>query len=106
MFRVATTGPTSSVTQRQSFAVLIAHMVLALAVLLSATMLCYSGKLDASAVIALFGAAVGLLGGNAQTLGASIVNGGPKPDYKQLAQTNPEELTRIMDTQNAAHTKA
>jgi hypothetical protein len=87
------------VTQRQSFAVLIAHMILSLAVLISASLLCYTGKLDASAVIALFGAAVGLMGGNAQALGASIVNGGPKPDYRQMGQSDPAALERMMDKQ-------
>lgn len=76
-------------TQRQSFAVLIAHMTLALAVLMAATFLCYTGKLDASAVVALMGAAIALLGGNAKELGQSITNGGPKPDYRLMAQTDP-----------------
>jgi hypothetical protein len=74
-------------------------MILASMVLGAATLLCYANKLDSSAVIALFGAAVGLLGGNAQSLGASIVNGGPKPDYGKLAASDPEELRRVLDKQ-------
>lgn len=76
-------------------------MVLSLAVLGAATLLCYAGKLDASAVIALFGAAIGLLGSNAQTLGNGIVNGGPKPNYDKLAASDPSELSRVLESQRA-----
>lgn len=74
-------------------------MVLSLAVLGAATLLCYAGKLDASAVIALFGAAIGLLGSNAQTLGTGIINGGPKPNYDKLGATDPAELSRVLSNQ-------
>lgn len=76
-------------------------MVLSLAVLGAATLLCYAGKLDASAVVALFGAAVALLGSNAKDLGTGIVNGGPKPNYDKLAQSDPAELGRVLESQRA-----
>lgn len=79
-------------TQRQSFALLIAHMLLALGILAAATVLCAIGKLQADAVIALFGAAVGLLGGNAQSLGQAAINGGPKPDLTKLAEQGSPKL--------------
>jgi hypothetical protein len=83
-------------TQKQAFATLLAHSVVALAILIAATVLCYAGKLSADAVVALFGAAIGLLGANAQTLGGQVINGGPKPNYDKLAQTNPAELERVL----------
>lgn len=83
-------------TQRQSFAVLVVHGLVAVAVLAAATLLCYSGKLDSGAVIALFGTAIGLLGANGQTLATQAINGGPKPDYNKLAQSNPLELERVL----------
>lgn len=83
-------------TQRQSFAMLVAHSLVAVAILIAATVLCMAGKLDASAVIALFGAAIGLLGANGQTLATQVVNGGPKPDYNKLAITDPSELARVL----------
>lgn len=83
-------------TQRQSFAVLVVHGLVAVAVLAAATLLCYSGKLDSGAVIALFGTAIGLLGANGQTLATQAINGGPKPDYNKLAQSNPAELERVL----------
>lgn len=86
-------------TQRQAFATLIAHSVVALAILIAATVLCYATKLSADAVVALFGAAIGLLGANAQTLGAQVINGGPKPNYDKLAQSNPSELERVLAAQ-------
>lgn len=83
-------------TQRQSFAVLVVHGLVAVAVLTAATILCYAGKLDSGAVIALFGTAIGLLGANGQTLATQAINGGPKPDYNKLATTNPAELERVL----------
>lgn len=89
-------------TQRQSFAVLVVHALVAIAVLSAATVLCYSGKLDSSAVIALFGTAIGLLGANGQALATQAINGGPKPDYNKLAQSNPAELERVLAGQRGA----
>lgn len=75
---------------------MIAHMILALSVLVAASILCAIDKLDSSAVIALFGAAIGLLGGNAQSIGTAVINGGPKPDYRMVAQVAPEQLAAIV----------
>lgn len=83
-------------TQRQSFAVLVVHGVVALAILLAATVLCYAGKLDASALVGLFGTAIALLGVNGAQLGSQIVNGGPKPNYDKLAKSDPAELGRVL----------
>lgn len=79
-------------TQAQSFRLLIAHMAVALGILAGATVLCAIGKLQSDAVIALYGAAVGLLGGNAQSLGQAAINGGPKPDLTKLAQSGRGDL--------------
>lgn len=78
---------------------LVVHAVIAIAVLAAATLLCYSGKLDSGAVIALFGTAIGLLGANGQTLATQAINGGPKPDYNKLARENPDELARVLAAQ-------
>lgn len=86
-------------TQRQSFAVLVVHAVVALSILLAATILCYAGKLDASAVVGLFGTAIALLGVNSGQLGQQIINGGPKPNYDKLGQNDPAELGRVLAAQ-------
>lgn len=90
-------------TQRQSFAVLVAHSVVAIAILIAATVLCYAGKLSADAVVALFGAAIGLLGANAQSLGSQVINGGPKPNYDKLAVSDPAALSAMMASQQGRH---
>lgn len=86
-------------TQRQAFATLIAHSIVALSILIAATVLCYAGKLSADAVVALFGAAIGLLGANAQVLGGQVINGGPKPNYDKLAVSDPQALAAMMAMQ-------
>lgn len=86
-------------TQRQSFYVLVAHLIVTIAVLIAATVLCGIGKLDQNAVVALFGAAIGLLGANGQSLGSAVINGGPKPDYNKLSQSDPAELSRVLEAQ-------
>lgn len=83
-------------TQRQSFAVLVLHAVVALSILLAATVLCYSGKLDASAVVGLFGTAIALVGVSSSQFSQQVTNGGPKPDYTKLALSNPDELARVL----------
>lgn len=60
-------------------------MIVSLAILAAATTLCAIGKLQSDAVIAIYGAAIGLLGGNAQSLGSAAINGGPKPDLNRMA---------------------
>lgn len=87
-------------TQKQSFAVLVVHAIVALSILLAATVLCYSGKLDASAVVGLFGTAIALLGVNSGQLGQQIINGGPKPNYDKLAVNDPEAFERLMQRQD------
>lgn len=79
-------------TQRQAFVALIAQSVVAIAVLVCATVLSASGHIDASAVTALFGAAIGLVGPATVSLGARAMNGGPQPDYATLARVAPHLL--------------
>lgn len=78
--------------------VLLAHMLVALGIITAATVLCAIGKLQSDALIALYGAAVGLLGGNAQSLGAAVINGGSKPDLTKLAESSPAALQQVMQT--------
>lgn len=83
-------------TQRQSFGVLIAHGVIALALLASAALLCALGKIDAAAFTGLAGAVLGFAGGAGITQGQAIINGGPKPDMTKLAQSDPDTLARYL----------
>lgn len=75
-------------TQGQSFRVLIAHMFVSILILAGATTLCALGKLQSDALIAIYGAAIGLMGGNAQSLGTAAINGGPKPNLDRMAETS------------------
>lgn len=63
--------------QRTSLIVLGFHGGIAVVVVLAATILCYHGTLDAAAVTAIYGAAIGLAGGASSALGSlsSAVNG-------------------------------
>lgn len=83
-------------TQRQSFGVLIAHGIIALALLASAAALCALGKIDAAAFTGLAGAVLGFAGGAGITQGQAIINGGPKPDYTKLGQSDPDALARLL----------
>ena len=77
-------------TQRQSFGVLIAHALIAMALIGAAASLGAIGVLDAAAVTGIFGAVLGFAGGAGISQGAAIINGGPKPDYGKLAQADPQ----------------
>ena len=83
-------------TQRQSFGVLIAHGVIALALITAASVLAGLHVLDASAVTAIFGAVIGFVGGAGISQGAAIINGGPKPDMTKLAQVDPAALSMLL----------
>lgn len=62
---------------KQSMIILGFHGGVAVVVVLAATLLCFHGSLDASAVTAIYGAAIGLAGGASSALGSlsSAVNG-------------------------------
>lgn len=62
---------------RQSMIILGFHGGIAVVVVFAATILCYHGTLDAAAVTAIYGAAIGLAGGASSALGslAGAVNG-------------------------------
>ena len=87
-------------TQRQSFGVLVAHALIALALIISASVLAALHVLDASAVTAIFGAVLGFAGGAGIAQGAAIINGGPKPDLTKLAATDPEAVARLLGKQS------
>jgi hypothetical protein len=84
-----------AVTQRQSLAVLLAQSVVAIAVLTASTVLAAMGKIDGAAVTAIYGAAIGLIGPATVTLGSAVINGGPRPDYRQLANASPEAAVAL-----------
>lgn len=84
-----------AVTQRQSLAILLAQTVVAVAVLVAATVLAALDKIDGAAVTAIYGAAIGLVGPATVTLGSAMINGGPRPDYRQLANASPEAAVAL-----------
>jgi hypothetical protein len=51
------------------------HFGTAVAVIAAATTLCAMGKIDASAVTALYGAAIGLVGGSGASFASVLRNG-------------------------------
>jgi hypothetical protein len=85
----------AAVTQRQSLFILLAQTAVAMCVLVAATVLGAMDKIDGSAVTAIFGAAIGLVGPATVTLGGSMLVGGPRPDYKQLANASPEAAAAL-----------
>lgn len=85
----------AAVTQRQSLAVLLAQSLVAVCVLTAATVLGALDKIDGSAVTAIFGAAIGLVGPATVTLGSAVINGGPRPDYKQMINSSPEAAVAL-----------
>jgi hypothetical protein len=82
-------------TQRQSFGVLIAHVLTALALIVAGSVLAAMHVLSGEAVTGLFGAVLGFVGGASVSQGASIINGGPKPDLNRLYGDNPEMAGRL-----------
>lgn len=88
-------GYASSVTQRQSLVILLAQTVIVIVALVAATVLCGMGRLDSASVMAIFGAAIGLTGPSTVSLGSQMINGGPKPDYAQLARSSPEAAVAL-----------
>jgi hypothetical protein len=76
--------------------VLIAHGLIALALITTTTVLGALHILDASAVTAIFGAVLGFAGGAGISQGAAIINGGPKPDMRLLGQTDPATLAAYL----------
>lgn len=86
-------------TQRQSFGVLIAHGVLAALLIVAASVLAALHVLDASAVTAIFGAVIGFAGGAGISQGSAIINGGPKPDWTKMVESNPELAARMLSRQ-------
>lgn len=76
------------VNAKQSLYVLALHGAIALAVVIAATVLAFHGALDAEAATAIFGAAIGLAGGSASSLGAlaGAVNGKSTITEASLAQ--------------------
>lgn len=84
-----------AVTQRQSLAILLAQTVVAVAVLTAATVLAALDKIDGAAVTAIYGAAIGLVGPATVTLGSAMINGGPKPDFAQIARSSPEAAVAL-----------
>lgn len=85
----------AAVTQRQSLAILLAQTAVAVAVLTAATVLGAMDKIDGSAVTAIFGAAIGLVGPATVTLGSAVINGGPRPDYKQIVNSSQEAAVAL-----------
>ena len=86
-------------TQRQSLAALLAQVSVGFAVLAGATVLCAMGKIDGSALTALYGSAIALASTAAAATSAAAINGGPKPDLTKLAETNPAMAERITSQQ-------
>lgn len=85
----------AAVTQRQSLVVLLAQTVVAVSVLIASTVLAALDKIDGAAVTAIYGAAIGLVGPATVTLGSAMINGGPKPDYSQLANSSKEAAVAL-----------
>lgn len=83
------------VTQRQSLAIMLAQTAVAVAVLAAATLLAAMSKIDGAAVMAIYGAAIGLVGPSTVTLGSAMINGGPKPDYRQLVNSSTEAAVAL-----------
>lgn len=75
--------------------VIIAHMVMGIAVLTGATVLCALGKLQSDSLVVLYTAAIALIAGNAKSLGDAAINGGPKPDLTKLAESDPRTAERV-----------
>lgn len=70
-------------TGRQSLALILAQTLVGLVVLACATYLAAVGKLEGEAVTALFGTAVGLVGGVTATVGYSTTNGAAQRQVTQ-----------------------
>lgn len=83
-------------TQRQSFGVLVMQGMIALAVIASVSVLGWAKVLSGEAVTGIIGAVLGLAGGASVAQSASIINGGPKPDWAKLAGTNPELIAQML----------
>lgn len=83
-------------TQRQSFYVLVMQGIIALAVVSSVSLLGWGGVLSGEAVTGVIGAVLGLAGGASVAQSSAIINGGPKPDWTKLVESNPELAARMM----------
>lgn len=79
---------------RQSLYIQIMHGVIVVIVVIAATILAYNGTLDSATVAVIFGAAVALAGGSAQSLGSlgQTVNG--KSMVSDAALANRETTLR------------
>lgn len=87
---------------RMPLLILLTHFLLSLAIVVAATVLAALHVLDPQACVAIFGAAIGLVGGSASALGAlgSAINGKTAIDtgtlrsaVDQLGQSSPRERT-------------
>lgn len=85
-------------TGRQSILILAFHGAIVTVLVIAATVLGFHGTLDASAVTAIFGAALGFAGGTASSLGSlgAVVNGKSVVTQQQVAEQGAAQRTAIV----------
>lgn len=80
-------------TQRQSLVSILAQVLVAVLALTGATVLCGMGRLESESLVVLYTAALTLASGGAAATARAAINGGPRPDYRELAGQSPEAAT-------------